>query len=216
MPIHILNEKPSVLNHFLAELRDVHIQTDRLRFRTNLERIGQVMAYEVSRYLQYQTQSVTTPLGKAQVDLMTEQPVLATILRAGLPLHHGLTSYFDKADHAYISAFRKHTSDHDFEIELKYFASPSLENRILIISDPMLASGHSIITAYHALLKHGKPKQIHILAVISSRKGLQYVQQNLPNDTHIWVAAVDEELNAQSYIVPGLGDAGDLAFGEKL
>lgn len=216
MPIHILNEKPSILNHFLAELRDVHVQNDRLRFRTNLERIGQIMGYEVSKQLSYQSQTFTTPLGTSSIDILKEYPVLATILRAGLPLHHGLSFYFDKSDHAYLSAYRKHINEHDFEIELKYFASPSLEGRTLIISDPMLASGHSIITAYQALLSHGTPKEIHVLCVISSKTGLDYVEKNLPPNAHIWVAALDPELNSKSYIVPGLGDAGDLAFGEKL
>lgn len=216
MQVHILNQLPSVLNHFLQEMRDVHVQKDRLRFRTNLERIGSIMAYEISKALPYQDQSTQTPLGKISIPLIKEQPILATILRAGLPLHQGISNFFDYADHAYISAFRKHTQGHHFDIELKYFASPSIDNKVLILSDPMLASGLSIVSAIQAIEKQGVPSQIHIACVIASEQGVQFLKKELPDHAHLWIAAVDPHLDENSYIVPGLGDAGDLAFGQKL
>ncbi len=216
MKLHVLNEKVSILNQFLAEIRSVEIQNDRMRFRTNLERIGQIMGYEISKELHYENVNINTPLGVSDIPLLKEQPVLATILRAGLPMHHGLSFIFDGADHAYISAFRKHSNEIDFDIELQYLASPSIDGRTIIISDPMLASGQSILTAYKALLKHGTPKEIHLCSIISSKQGVEYVINHFPENTHVWVAAMDPYLNDKSYIVPGLGDAGDLAFGDKL
>lgn len=212
-----LNQDRSIVNQFLAELRDQGIQKDPLRFRRNLERIGEVIAYELSRTLYYTEQEVISALGTARVDLPQDKPVLATILRAGLPLHQGLLNYFDRADSAFISAYRKHRTGEDgFDIEVEYMSSPSLDDRILVISDPMLATGRSMVLVYKALLRLGKPKAVHIVSVIASAEGLEYVRTHLPPNTRIWVAAVDEEMTAQAYIVPGLGDAGDLAFGTKL
>jgi uracil phosphoribosyltransferase len=211
------NSERSVVNHFLAELRDETIQKDPLRFRRNLERIGEVMAYELSKTLDYAEHEVISPLGTAHVDLTVDKPVLATILRAGLPLHQGLLNYFDRADCAFVSAYRKHRTGQDgFDIEVEYMSSPSLDDRVLIISDPMLATGRSMVLVYKALLRLGKPKALHIVSVIASAEGIEHVKTHLPPNTRIWVAAVDEEMTAQAYIVPGLGDAGDLAFGAKL
>lgn len=211
------NSERSVVNHFLAELRDESIQKDPLRFRRNLERIGEVMAYELSKTLEYAEREVISPLGTARVDLTVDKPVLATILRAGLPLHQGILNYFDRADCAFVSAYRKHRTGEDgFDIEVEYMSSPSLEDRVLIISDPMLATGRSMVLVYKALLRLGKPKALHIVSVIASAEGIEHVKSHLPPNTRIWVAAVDEEMTAQAYIVPGLGDAGDLAYGAKL
>ncbi len=207
----------SVVNRFIAEIRDQEVQKDPMRFRRNLERIGEVIAYELSKKLDYTPSEVITPLGIAHTALPNEQPVLATILRAGLPLHQGLLNYFDRADSAFVSAYRKHRKGEDgFDIEVEYLSSPSLEDRVLIISDPMLASGRSMVLVYKALLRLGKPKAVHIVSVIASAEGLDYVRTHLPPNTRIWVAAIDEEMTAQAYIVPGLGDAGDLAYGTKL
>ncbi len=204
----------SVVNQFVAELRDDNIQKDRARFRLNLERIGEVMAYEISKKLKYDSVEVTTPLGISNTSLIADQPVLATILRAGLPLHQGLLRFFDKSDCAYISAFRKTKKDHSFVIEMEYVAVPELEDRVLIVSDPMLATGSSMVLCIKELMSRAKFSQIHIVSVIGSTIGVQYVQRNIPK-AHIWIAAIDDELTTKSYIVPGLGDAGDLAFGEK-
>ncbi len=212
-----MNSERSVMNTFIAELRDEMIQKDPLRFRRNLERCGEVMAYELSKTLEYTEQEVISPLGTARVDLANDKPVLATILRAGLPLHQGLLNYFDRADCAFVSAYRKHRTGEDgFDIEVEYMSSPSLEDRVLIISDPMLATGRSMVLVYKALLRLGKPKALHIVSVIASAEGIEHVKSHLPANTRIWIAAVDEEMTAQAYIVPGLGDAGDLAFGSKL
>jgi uracil phosphoribosyltransferase len=212
-----MNSERSVVNTFIAELRDETIQKDPLRFRRNLERIGEVMAYELSKTFDYADQEVISPLGTAHVDLPSDKPVLATILRAGLPLHQGLLNYFDRADCAFVSAYRKHRTGEDgFDIEVEYMSSPSLEDRVLIISDPMLATGRSMVLVYKALLRLGKPKALHIVSVIASAEGIEHVKSHLPPNTRIWIAAVDEEMTAQAYIVPGLGDAGDLAFGAKL
>lgn len=213
--VHILSTKNSIVNHFIGELRDVNIQQDRMRFRRNLERIGEVAALEISKTMLYVETEITTPLGIASVPQITEQPVLATILRAGLPLHQGLLNYFDSADNAFISAYRRHHKDGSFDIHLEYVSSPKLENRIIILSDPMLATGQSLVQTFKALITHGKPKYLHIVAAIASTQGLQHVQAHLPENASIWVGAVDEELTAQAYIVPGLGDAGDLAYGRK-
>ena len=200
----------------MAEIRAVGVQDDRLRFRHNLSRIAEILAYEVSKQLPSQTKAVQTPLGVAQVLQPTEHPVLLTILRAGLAMHEGLLRTFDHADSAYISAYRKHSSPEDFEIEVEYMAVPDLDDKIWLISDPMLATGSSMVAVYKALKRHGTPKQIHILSAIATPEALAFVQRNLPVSTQIWVAAIDDELTAKSYIVPGLGDAGDLAFGIKL
>ena len=210
--IHHIGLQTSILGQYMAEIRAVGVQDDRLRFRHNLSRIAEILAYEVSKQLPSQTKAVQTPLGVAQV----QQPVLLTILRAGLAMHEGLLRTFDHADSAYISAYRKHSSPEDFEIEVQYMAAPDLDNKIWLISDPMLATGSSMVAVYKALRSHGTPKQIHILSAIATSEALAFVQRNLPANTQIWVAAIDDELTAKSYIVPGLGDAGDLAFGIKL
>jgi len=214
--VHILSESNSILNQFIAEIRDVEVQNDRMRFRRNLERIGEIAAVEISKVLPYTLKDVTTPLGIAQVPVLAEQPVVATILRAGLPLHQGVLNYFDHADNAFVSAYRKHHKDGSFEIHLDYLSSPSLENRILILADPMLATGSSIVVTFKAMLERGKPKHTHIVAALASTEGVEYVKKHLPEEVTIWIAAIDDELTAQGYIVPGLGDAGDLAYGVKL
>ncbi len=211
-----LSKNNSLLNHWVAELRDVHVQNDRMRFRRNIERIGEVAAYELSKTLQYKSVEVTTPLGIAPTQLLTEQPVLATILRAGLPLHQGMLNYFDKADNAFISAYRKHHPDGSFEISLEYLSCPNLNGRVLILCDPMLATGASLVETIQAIQKTYTPAKIHIVVTIASQKGIEHVEKELGADTPIWCAAIDPVLNDKSYIVPGLGDAGDLAFGTKM
>tara|TARA_B100001109_G_C18862071_1_gene474575 strand:+ start:1176 stop:1832 length:657 start_codon:yes stop_codon:yes gene_type:complete len=211
----LTEENNSVFNQFVAEIRDHEIQQDRMRFRRNLERTGELFAYEISKTFPFKKTEVTTPLGVSEDQLLQEQPVLITILRAGLPLHQGLLNYLDQADNGYISAYRKHHKDGTFDIELEYLACPSLENRIVILCDPMLASGSSMVLAYKALLSKGKPKHCHIVSLIGSSEGLEYTKKNLPENATIWLGALDHEMTAQSYIVPGLGDAGDLAFGTK-
>lgn len=211
-----LSKNNSVISQYMAEMRNIDTQRDSMRFRSNLERIGQVMGYEISKKLEYKTVDVTTPLGIAPVNVIAVQPVVATILRAGLPLHNGILSILDKAENAFISAYRQHHKDGSFEVHVDYLASPSLEGKELILCDPMLATGTSMVLAYQAMLQKGKPKHIHAVAVIASTLGVEYVKRNMPDNTTIWCCAIDEELTAQSYIVPGLGDAGDLAFGEKL
>lgn len=201
---------------YMAELRDVNVQKDSLRFRTNLERIGGLMAYEVSKKLEYEVTEVTTPLGIAQVPVLKDQPVIACILRAGLPLHNGVLSVLDKADNAFVSAYRQHHKDGTFDVHVEYMACPSIEGKELLLCDPMLATGTSMVLTYQALLRHGKPKHIHVLSVVSSMYGIDYVKKHLPENCSIWTCAIDDELTAQSYIVPGLGDAGDLAYGIKL
>lgn len=215
MEIINLGSHNSIFNQFIAEIRDEKIQTDSMRFRRNCERLGEIFAYEISKKLVYEEQEVTTPLGVSNIKLIKEQPVLSTILRAGLPVHQGLLNYFDKSDNAFVSAYRKHNKDGSFDIELEYLASPDLTGRTIILSDPMLASGASIVVTYKALLQKGSPKKLHVVILIASTLGLDYVKRHLPENTTIWVGAIDEELTAQSYIVPGLGDAGDLAFGSK-
>ena len=211
-----LSKHHSLLNHWVAELRDVHVQNDRMRFRRNIERIGEVAAYELSKTLRFKSVDVTTPLGIASASLLEEQPVLGTILRAGLPLHQGMLNYFDKADNAFISAYRKHHPDGSFEISLEYLSCPDLNNRILILCDPMLATGASIVETIQAIQKTYTPAQIHIVVTIASQKGIEHVEKELGADISIWCAAIDPTLNDKSYIVPGLGDAGDLAFGSKM
>ncbi len=215
--IHILSEQNSIFNQYVAELRDVTIQKDSMRFRRNLERMGEIMSYEISKTLEYHTQETTTPLGIAETSHLTAQPVIATILRAGLPMHIGVLNYFDKAQNAFISAYRRHHKDNTFDIHVEYVSSPSLDGKVLILCDPMIATGGSIVLAYKAILAKGTPKHVHIISAISSREGVDFVKANLATkNITIWCGAIDEELTAHSYIVPGLGDAGDLAFGEKI
>jgi len=211
---HLINEN-SLLSQFVAELRDTTVQNDRIRFRRNLERIGEIIAYEISKGLPWKSKNVKTPLGTAKCKVLAEQPVLATILRAGLGLHNGLLNYFDKADNAFISAYRKHHAKGGFEIHMEYLACPELDDRILIISDPMLATGKSMVLTLQGLYQEGNPKETHVACAIASKPGIEFVQKQLPNVT-IWAAAIDNKLDSKSYIVPGLGDAGDLAFGSKM
>ena len=216
MIIHHLGEEPSVLNRFIAQLRDVNIQKDRMRFRKNLKRIGEVLCYEMSKFLHYKTETITTPLGEKKVQLPKDEIVICSILRAGLALHQGLMNYFDNADNAFISAYRKHTSETDFDIMVEYLASPSLEGKILFLADPMLATGRSFANVFNALKPLGTPKEIHLFAVIGAQQGIEYLEDKFPETTHLWIATIDPLLNEHGYIVPGLGDAGDLAFGNKM
>ena len=214
--IHNFDKTASIFGTFLAELRDVSIQQDSMRFRRNLERMAEVMAYEVSKELEFVIETVTTPLGEAQSYRLKSQPVLATILRAGLPMHQGLLNYFDRAESAFVSAYRKHTSAEVFDIHVEYLASPSIDRKTLIISDPMLATGNSMVMVYKALLKQGKPSKVIIVSAIAAPEAIDFLRMHLPDTVSIYVGAIDTELTAQSYIVPGLGDAGDLAYGDKL
>lgn len=214
--IHNFDKTPSIFGTFLAELRDVSIQQDSMRFRRNLERMAEVMAYEVSKEFEFVIETVTTPLGEAQSYRLKSQPVLATILRAGLPMHQGLLNYFDRAESAFVSAYRKHTSAEVFDIHVEYMASPSIDHKTLIISDPMLATGNSMVMVYKALLKQGKPSKVIIVSAIAAPEAIDFLRMHLPDTVSIYVGAIDTELTAQSYIVPGLGDAGDLAYGDKL
>jgi uracil phosphoribosyltransferase len=213
--LHNFQTSNTLFNRFMAELRDVHIQKDSMRFRRNLERMGEIMAYEISKTMVYSNEIITTPLGEAECSLPVEQPVVATILRAGLPLHHGLMNYFDKADTAFAAAYRKHDTEDTFTISVDYVSSAKLDDRILILADPMLATGSSLVAVYKRLLSFGIPSQIHIVSAIASKTGLSYLRSRMPENTRYWMGAIDDELTAQSYIVPGLGDAGDLAFGNK-
>ncbi len=212
----ILSNENSIVNQFIAELRDQHIQTDSMRFRKNMERLGEIFAYEISKSFTYRPAEVTTPLGQAEVKLLQEQPVLATVLRAGLPFHSGMHNLFDKAQNAFVSAYRKMHKDGSFEVKVEYMTAPDLNGKTVILSDPMIATGTSLELAYQSLLQRGTPSKVHIAAIIASAEGLDYLMKKLPETVQFWVGAVDEELTAQSYIVPGLGDAGDLAFGLKL
>jgi uracil phosphoribosyltransferase len=214
--IHHLSEKHSLLSNWVAELRDVNVQNDRMRFRKNLERIGEVVAYEMSKHLPNIIVPTTTPLGIHQSKVLAEQPVLATILRAGLPLHQGMLNYFDKADNAFVSAYRKHHDDGSFEISIEYLSCPDLNNRIVIVSDPMLATGASLVETIKAITKNQTPKELHIVVAIASTKGIEAVEAALGKNIPIWCADIDDTLNDHSYIVPGLGDAGDLAYGTKM
>lgn len=210
-----LTEHKTVGNTFIAELRNVQVQSDRMRFRRNLERIGEILAYEISRTLTYEEQEVETPLGIAKTQLSTDKIVLGTILRAGLPLHQGLLNVFDQADNAFISAYRKHHKDGSFEIKMEYVSCPDLTGSVLILADPMLATGASMAIAIEGLAEYGTPKAIHVVTAIASETGIKHIRRLYPK-AHIWVGDIDEELTAKSYIVPGLGDAGDLCYGEKL
>jgi uracil phosphoribosyltransferase len=214
--VNVLSAGSSIVNQFIAELRDSEIQKDSLRFRTNLERLGGIFAYEISKQMSYETKEVITPLGIANVPMLVEYPVLATILRAGLPLHQGMLSIFDKSENAFISAFRRHSKDGTFSVNIEYASVTDIDNKVVILCDTMLASGSSMVLAYRELIAHGKPKHTHITAAVASVEGLEYVKKNIAQQNiTIWVGVVDDEMTAQSFIVPGLGDAGDLAYGKK-
>lgn len=217
--IEVINfaETPSLVSRYMLELRDISIQKDPLRFRTNLDRIGEIMAYEISKRLPYRDTEIETPLGKCVCQEINDTVVLATILRAGLPFHHGFLNYYDHAENAFVSAYRRYKEKGDsFDVLVEYLASPSIEGKTLILVDPMLATGSSMELAYKALLSKGNPAHIHVASVIASRQSVGYVCQHFPADkTTLWIGAIDEEVNAHSYIVPGLGDAGDLAYGVK-
>tara|TARA_B100001287_G_scaffold91394_1_gene76574 strand:+ start:1113 stop:1766 length:654 start_codon:yes stop_codon:yes gene_type:complete len=215
MKIYNFSQYSSLYNKFLSELRDENIQKDSMRFRKNLERLGEISAYEISKTLQENSQLTKTPLGTSKTNIPSENLVLATVLRAGLPLHNGLLKYYDNAENCFISAYRKHTSKEEFEVEIQYLASPNLSDKIVLLSDPMLATGRSMVLAYKALLKKGNPSKIHIICVIGSEQGVDYISKNFPKDTTLWIGGIDSKLTSESYIVPGLGDAGDLAFGKK-
>lgn len=216
MQIHHMGLENSILNRFIAEIRDIEIQNDRMRFRRNIERIGEVLGYELSKKLQYKSVSIKTPLGTKNTNLLAEEPVIGSILRAGLPMQQGILNYFDKADNLFISAYRHHSSETEFEIVVEYMASPSLEGKILILADPMLASGHSFVSVFEASKSLGKPKEVHLVSAIGAPEGVAYLEEYFDADTHLWIAAIDEKLNDRGYIIPGLGDAGDLSFGNKL
>ena len=218
MTLHILSQQNTVLNKFIAEIRDKSIQRDSMRFRRNMERIGEVTAYEISRTLNYSPRVVETPLGEATVQTIDDRLVIATILRAGLPYHQGFLNYFDDAQNAFVSAYRKSTKDGKFTVKVEYISCGSLEGKTLLLVDPMLATGSSLVLAYNVLCERGgEPLHTHVAAVIASEQGIDYVEKNMPRQTTtIWAAAVDEELTSRSYIVPGIGDAGDLAYGEKI
>lgn len=214
--IHELSKENSVLHHYLGEIRDVEVQKDSMRFRKNLERIAEVLAYEMSKTLDFGKKDVTTPLGTKSVSEVSENLVIASILRAGLTMHTGVLNVFDHAENAFISAYREESEGEEIKVHVEYLASPDLNGKTLVMVDPMLATGSSLLLTLEAMKKNGTPAQIHILSAIASRKGIDHVNDSLTDDVHIWVADIDEELSSQSYIVPGLGDAGDLAFGVKL
>lgn len=217
MIIHDFSDDHSILNQFVSELRDVEVQKDPMRFRRNIERIGEILGYELSKTLTYNDEKIKTPLGSKQMGLSHDQIVLCSVMRAGTPLHHGLLNYFDHAENAFISAFRDHPEGDDkFEVIVEYLAAPGLDDKILVITDPMLATGRTLENVLIALKSHGTPKQIHIVSVIGSNAGIDYVKPIFPEDTHLWISAIDEELNSRGYIIPGLGDAGDLCYGPKL
>jgi len=209
-----LGDNHSLVSNWISELRATAVQGDRMRFRRNIERIGEVIAYEISKTLAWEEQDITTPLGISKTKLLKTQPVLGTILRAGLPLHQGMLNYFDKADNAFIAAYRKHHTDGSFDISLEYLSCPVIDNRVLIICDPMLATGASLVKTIDLLKKEGTPSELHVAAVIASTEGIDFLRRHEPT-VKIWCGSIDEELTAKGYIVPGLGDAGDLAFGEK-
>jgi uracil phosphoribosyltransferase len=213
--IHILSNEVSLVNSWINELRNVEVQTDRMKFRRNMERIGEIAAFEISKKLDYKEMEITTPLDKIKVKEIAVQPVITTILRAGVPLFQGVLNYFDKADCGFVAAYRKHDMNDYFSIKQDYLTCPNIEGRPLIVADPMLATGASLIEALKDLLTHGKPSQIHIVAAIASRQGAEAIRTAYP-EAHIWIGAIDEELTSKGYITPGLGDAGDLSFGEKL
>ena len=216
MIIHNFSKENSVFSHFLAEMRSTEVQKDSMRFRRNIERIGEVLAYEISKSFCFKKKNIVTPLGSVSTALMDEDIVVCSILRAGVPLHNGLLNYFDKAESSFISAYRHHHNDTDFEIKVEYLASPSLEGKTLILADPMLATGRSFLNVYNALQSLGEPKSVHLAAVIGAQPGIDLLEEHLPVETELWIGAIDSQLNPRGYIVPGLGDAGDLAFGNKV
>lgn len=217
MLTHNLSAQNSILNTFISEIRDVNLQKDRLRFRRNIERIGEILGYELSKRLNFDTLTVETPLGQSSNNIVTNEVVLCSILRAGVPLHNGLLNYFDRAENAFISAYRHHKNNPEsFEIVVEYLSCPDLNGKTLILADPMLATGQSLVATYEALKPFGTPKEIHIACVIGAQAGVEYINKFFPKDTQLWIAAIDKKLNSKGYIVPGLGDAGDLAFGGKL
>ncbi|MEO2061530.1 MAG: uracil phosphoribosyltransferase [Christiangramia sp.] len=217
MQVHHLTKTDSIAGKFVAQLRDISIQNDRLRFRRNIERLGEILGYELSKTLSFSEKQIQTPLGKSIQFLPDDEIVICSILRAGLPLHQGLLNYFDDAENSFISAYRHHpNNDEQFEILVEYLASPSLEGKTLILADPMLATGRSFVNVYNALQKMGTPETIHLVSIIGSEEGIEYLEKELPEKTRLWIAAVDEKLDKNGYIVPGLGDAGDLCFGNKL
>lgn len=213
MHIHYISEQNSILNHFLAQLRDVEIQKDSMRFRKNMERIGEIMAYELSKKLSYTNCSIQTPLGTKDTMMIKDEVVLCSILRAGLALHNGFMSFFDDAENGFVSAARTHGAE---EILVEYQAAPSFKDKCLLLLDPMLATGHSMVAVFNQLLQKEQPKEIHICVVIAAPEGIDYLKQHLPENIHLWVASLDDSLNEKKYIIPGIGDAGDLAYGEKL
>lgn len=214
--VHNFSEENSIFNQFIAEIRDINIQKDSMRFRRNMERIGEILGYELSKKLDFTKTEITTPLGLDQTELLDQQPVIASILRAGLPLHQGLLNIFDRAENSFISAYRKHHKNGEFEIHVEYMASPDLTDKTLILADPMLATGSSMALVYKSILKMGIPKKIHVVSAIASAEAVDFIKSKLPPHTEYWIGAIDAELTAQSYIVPGLGDAGDLSFGPKV
>jgi len=217
MQIHYLSEGNSILNHFLGQIRDVNVHNDSMRFRRNIERIGEIMAYELSKELHYESVKIQTPLGVKNTTDIKDKLVLCSILRAGLPLHLGFLNYFDNAENGFVSAFRHHPNQDDyFDIIVQYEAIADINNKNLILVDPMLATGQSIVAVFNKLMERGTPKEIHIAVVIAAPEGIAYLEKHVPENCHLWVATLDEKLNEHSYIVPGLGDAGDLAYGEKL
>jgi len=217
MEVKVLGNNHSVFDQYLAEIRDISVQKDPLRFRENLYRLGELFAYEISKELKYAVVDVTTPLGVAKVPMLEKQPVLATILRAGLPMHNGLLKILDRAENCFISAYRKYTDEGGFEIEFEYMASPSLDGKVVILSDPMLASGKSMEIGYEALFSKGTPAHVHLVSIIASQQGVDYILKTIKaENVTLWLGAVDEGMTPKSYIVPGLGDAGDLAYGEKI
>jgi uracil phosphoribosyltransferase len=217
MHLHYISEQNSILNHFLAQIRDVTIQKDSMRFRKNIERIGEIMAYELSKTLTYERIEVQTPLGIKKTTALADHVVLCSILRAGLALHTGFMAFFDNAENGFVSAYRHHPNNDDyFDILVEYQAAPSFENKTLILIDPMLATGQSIVAVLNKLHLEQKPKEIHVAVVIATPEGIEYLEKNLPSNCHLWIAALDDGLNEKNYIIPGLGDAGDLAYGIKL
>ena len=216
MKIHHVANQPSILNKYLAEIRDVNIQSDSMRFRRNIERIGEFIANEVSKTFRYKPVEVTTPLGTKRILLPDEKIVIGSVLRAGLPLHNGLLNIFDNAENAFVSAYRKHDNADGFEIKVEYLAMPSLEGKTLLLADPMLATGRSLEAVYEVLTRYGKPEKLHIISVIAAPEGIEHLQSAMPAESELWIADIDNHLNDKAYIVPGLGDAGDLSYGQKI
>lgn len=217
MEIFHLLDQNTIANKFITQLRDVNIQKDSMRFRRNIERIGEILGYELSKTLNYKPKDVQSPLGIAKINQPADELVICSILRAGIPLHMGLLNYFDQAQNSFISAYRHHPNqDEEFEIKVEYLASPSIDGKILVLADPMLATGRSFVNVYNAIKKVGTPKEIHIVSVIGAQEGIDYLTREFPEDTKMWIATIDQKLDKYGYIVPGLGDAGDLCFGEKM